>query len=330
MIIARNSNDPIFFTGYGHRVLLTRESEDLSLNGIRQYIRSVRNTFSVDQCVIAPTTEALNRFVQGERAALEEMNVTIPLVGADIYAAVSDKKKFSDLCRENEISIPAEYNSITEAVLPVVAKPRKYFAGNGSVFAPFLIFNDEQRKSFLTNCDPHDFYFQEYVTGRSLYLLYYFHRNGQVYKFSQENLVQQPGGKSIIAAVSSDFHETDESLVFERLFRIMGFYGLVMVELKVGDERSWMIEANPRFWGPSQLFVDAGVNFFDFFLHDYGFIDEMPLLTRPEKAKYFWFGGVHETFRKNKELFFHNGCGQDFSWNWILGFIMIFSNDQIL
>ena len=38
-----------------------------------------------------------------------------------------------------------------------------------------------------------------------------------------------------------------------------------------------MIEANPRFWGPSQLFVDAGFNLFESFLFDYNIIETLPL-----------------------------------------------------
>jgi hypothetical protein len=36
-----------------------------------------------------------------------------------------------------------------------------------------------------------------------------------------------------------------------------GFYGLVMIEVKEYDNQFYMIEANPRLWGPSQLILDA-------------------------------------------------------------------------
>ena len=72
-----------------------------------------------------------------------------------------------------------------------------------------------------------------------------------------------------------------------------------------------MIEANPRFWGPSQLFVDAGMNFYEAFLHDYGFIDHLPALNNPGKSKYFWFGGLQNIFKYHDKLVFHKGCEKD-------------------
>jgi hypothetical protein len=80
-----------------------------------------------------------------------------------------------------------------------------------------------------------------------------------------------------------------------------------MVELKTNKDKNYMIEANPRFWGPSQLFVDADMNFFEAFLHDYGFIDNAPCLYKPKKTKYFWFGGVHSVLREDSKLSYHKG-----------------------
>jgi predicted ATP-grasp superfamily ATP-dependent carboligase len=311
-IIARDKKDLIFKTVYSDKIVLIRQNRYLDLDLISQYIKIIRNKLRVAQCFIAPSTEALNRFLQKERAELEKMNVIVPLVDADTYVSVSDKKMFGEICRKNGILVPNEYESIADTTFPFVAKPRKYITPNGSIYTPLLIFNDKQKLSFLEECDPSDFYFQEYVEGRSIYLLYYFHRNGRLFKFSQENIIQQPDGKSIVAAVSSDFHNTAESVKYEQLFRRIGFYGLVMVELKANEEGNLMIEANPRFWGPSQLFVDAGMNFFEAFLHDYDFMNIAPTFRNPQKTKYFWFGGVQNTYHYNKKLSFHKRTEMDF------------------
>ncbi len=124
--------------------------------------------------------------------------------------------------------------------------------------------------------------------------------------FSQENLIQQPEGKSIVAAVSSNYHHSKECQKYIKLFKDINFRGLVMVEIRKNSKYDYMIEANPRFWGPSQLFVDSRVNLFDALLFDYGVIEEKPQYLKPRKAEYFWFGGLVETFKCNKNVNFYN------------------------
>jgi len=315
VVIARDNKDPIFSTTYRDNIVLTRENQCLDLNLIKKCIEVIQSEFTAVQYFIAPSTEALNRFLQIERDALEKMNVLVPLPDADIYVSVSDKKEFSDICQEHGMLVPDEYDSITDTVFPFVAKPRKYLSRNGAIYTPSLIFNRKQKDLFLENCDPEDFYFQKFIEGRSIYLLYYFHRNGLIFKFSQENMIQQPHGKSIIAAISSDFHTRAESIKYENLFRKIKFYGLVMVELKVNNNKNYMIEANPRFWGPSQLFVDAGSNLFEVFMHDHEFIDKLPVFDDSGKSRYFWFGGIQQTLKERGELSFHTGCEKDFLLN---------------
>jgi hypothetical protein len=137
-----------------------------------------------------------------------------------------------------------------------------------------------------------------------------------IYKFSQENIVQQPDGKSMVAAVSSDLHNTIESKKYEELFKSLQFFGLVMVEVKQRDGINYMIEANPRFWGPSQLFVDAGVNFFEALLYDFEVLDHLPKLNEStDITRYFWFGGVVDTYKENKRLKFYEGNENDLMYS---------------
>jgi hypothetical protein len=76
-----------------------------------------------------------------------------------------------------------------------------------------------------------------------------------------------------------------------------------------------MIEANPRFWGPSQLFVDSGMNLFEAFLHDYGFIPDAPAFHKSGATKYFWFGGVLSELRNGRKPFFHQRCENELLLN---------------
>jgi hypothetical protein len=78
-----------------------------------------------------------------------------------------------------------------------------------------------------------------------------------------------------------------------------------MVEVKEYKGRYYMIESNPRFWGPSQLFVDAKVNFFEAFLFENGLLDKKPVYLADKIIKYFWYGGLIETQKNNGSITYH-------------------------
>lgn len=309
-IIARNANDPIFHTRYRDRVAHTRTSAILDLGLLQNCVDIAKAACAAERVLIAPSTEALNRFLLEQRDALMAKQAVIPLTDKKCYESISDKAAFTELCRARGLRVPAEYLGLERPRLPFVAKPRQYISKDGKAHSPVLVFDEAQRNAFFTQHDPDDFYFQEYVEGHSVYLLYYFAADGSVYRFSQENLVQQPEGKSILAARSARHHEEAISAEYEALFRELGFTGLVMVELRVSAVGCYMIEANPRFWGPSQLFVDAGVNFFAYLLQDFGLCKAQPQEPAASEVKYLWFGGLFETLKNDGDLSFV-GCTPD-------------------
>lgn len=61
------------------------------------------------------------------------------------------------------------------------------------------------------------FFCEEFIEGESLYLLYYFTKSGEVYRFSQVNYAQQTGGKSILAAGCATLHNDDISKEYENI-----------------------------------------------------------------------------------------------------------------
>ena len=300
-------NDLIKKTYYKEKVYSTRRTLDLNLEDIVTSIKSVQKEIICKEYVLAPSTEALNRFILENRSCFGVLNCTIPIVEKNLYNEISDKYSFSKLCIKNSILVPKEIKFDENVSFPYVAKPKQYYSiKTGKALSPVIISDQKEHKLFKSNYDSTDFYFQEFIGGKSLYLLYYFHRNGKVFKFSQENLVQQPNGKSIIAAITSDFHDSNESLKYEKLFKSVNFYGLVMVEVKLSKNNYYMIEANPRFWGPSQLFVDAGVNLFEYFLNDYSIVDSINESAQIKNASYFWFGGLLQVNFDNNKLVYHD------------------------
>ena len=296
-IVARDEADLIFKTKYKAKVLITRTEKKLELDFFIKSILSIKNKFKLDEIFVAPSTEALIRFLLKNQRALHELNVTIPVVDQSLYQLISDKKSFSELCHRHGIDVPEEFGSLDNAIIPFVAKPKEYVSKNGEIYTPVLIFNQDEKIQFSKKHDASDFYYQGYIGGKSKYLLYYFERNGSVHKFSQENIIQQYEGKSMLAARSSEYHESKTSSKFESLFKTLGFFGLVMVELKVDENKNYMIEANPRFWGPSQLFVDAKINLFEALLFDYGFLEKCPQFEGVKDINYFWCGGFFAAIR---------------------------------
>lgn len=312
-IIASSDNDPILDTVYKSNVFAVRKKKALDRADLLNCINLVKDKIGAEGYVVAPSTEALNRYLLDNRSVFEDNGCEIPLVDKDLYETVSDKAKFSELCNSSGILIPGEYRDIEDAEIPFVAKPIRYVSSNGDIFTPFLIHSKKDLASFLDQCNPEDFYYQEYVEGHCLYLLYYIYGNGDIVKLSQDNKVQQPGGKSMVAAMASDFHDSSESLKYEEMLKKIGFRGLIMIEAKRNNEGSYMIEANPRFWGPSQFFINAGVNLFEDFLFDNGLINTKPVHGDIDmKARYFWSGGVNSTPNKYDGLVYYDYTSKEF------------------
>lgn len=314
-IIAKSKNDPILKTAYKKDVIAIRNKVELNLDDILNALQKVVRESKYKEFIIPPSTEALNRFILKHRDKFSEIGFEMPLVEEHIYELVSDKYSFGDLCVKQGIKCPQELD-FEPISYPVVAKPIKYLSSTGDSISPIIITSPFEYNGFKNKYNLSEFYIQEYIDGPSYYLLYYFHRNGTIYKYSQENIIQQHGGKSVVAANSSDLHKHKISYTYEKLFKSINFFGLVMVELKFYNDHFYMIEANPRFWGPSQLFVDSNQNLFLPLLDDFGIKPlkgsdiNNPLTTI---SKYFWFGGVLDTIASNEKLKFYRGNLSDFT-----------------
>lgn len=287
-IIALSDNDPIFLTSYKDKVAAVRNTSLLDLADIKKSLKVVVKKTSKDKCFIAPSTEALNRFLLNNREELESMGCIIPLVDKKLYEQISDKKAFNDLSVQNNVKIPKEV-SFSENNIPFVVKPKKYELNN-DISSPILVFDKATYETI--NFDFEKLYCQEFLSGKSYYLLYYFSKDGKIIKLAQENLAQQDGGKAIIAAKIIDYNDIPGARKIENLFINAKYNGLVMVEIRIKDNEPCIIEANPRFWGPSQLFVDCGWNLFEYFLQDWGFIEKVT--SQMHSAEYYWFGGFKE------------------------------------
>ena len=307
-IVAANENDTILRTAYKNKVFTIRKNKALEKKELLEIVNSILIKSGAEHALIAPSTEALNRFLLENREELTSKGWIIPLVSSDVYQLISDKESFWKYCKNQSLLVPRLVDLSSAFLTPYVAKPLCYQSSEGQIYTPILVHNEQEHKYFLEHYNQSDLSFQEYITGNSYYLLYYFSVCGEVYQFSQENLAQQFGGKSIIAARRSTLHLTSISDKYVESIRKLNYHGFLMIELRERDGFFYMIEANPRFWGPSQFYHDCGIEFFELFLKDYDIIDSVSIDEKTNEIFYFWSGGCKgDILDGNKCVFYNDG-----------------------
>ncbi len=213
-------------------------------------------------------------------------------------------KKSSQTIFENcrDISI-IEDLSIKKTTIPFVLKPFKNII-DGAVLYPFIIQTESEAREIL-NSVPQNLYFaQKYINGQSYYCCGYLSPNGKFSLYWQENLLQQPNGKSIVFARSCQNPGIKEQQIIAGLKR-KGFYGPFMIEFLKKEKFIFIfIEINPRFWGPLQLGVDFNSRFMNLFVADQFNREIHSFHNNEETEKYYaWYFGA-----KNQELKQYPAC----------------------
>lgn len=185
-IIASSTDDSILSTKYRHKVSVIRKVRVLDIKDLTLSIEKAKASISASKYLIAPSTEALNRFLLEHRNNFEKQGCEVPLVDEVLYAKVSDKYTFTELCKQHSIRVPAEYDTLQDAILPCVAKPKRYISSNGNIYSPILIDNRNELASFRESFDWHDFFFQQFVGGESLIFYTIFTKTVQLRSFPRK------------------------------------------------------------------------------------------------------------------------------------------------
>jgi predicted ATP-grasp superfamily ATP-dependent carboligase len=309
VIVARTGEDLILRTRYRRHVAALRTLDRLDFDDLDRCIGEARLKTGAQQFIICPTSEFLDLFLLENRDFFASRGCTLPLVNLDLYRRVSDKHSFSRICQRQGIAIPRAIALETSPKFPFVAKPRYNVTAEKQSLYPHLIFNAEDLAAFQRDQNSDDFYFEEYVAGPSYYLLYYLSRRGEVTAWSQQNLAQQPGGKSIVLARSAQIHRQPIAARFADMLQRLGFWGLAMIEvISQGDDHVF-IELNPRFWGPFQLLLNAGSPLLDAFIDDQlDLAADVPPAPAHPQASYLWLGGMAEAWAAGRPLRWHDGA----------------------
>ena len=320
-IIANGSNDSIFQTAYSKSVVFTRKYNHLCIDElIALTTRIAAETSSRAGFFVLPSTEYLNRFLLRNRILLEQHQIKFGLCEEELYSKISDKLSFTDLCEKNNLPVPQQFDTLP-SVYPFVAKYKHYlFDKKKTEVKPILVFNEKDKAQFVEEfaTDLDSFFYQEYIQGDSFYLLFHFSKDGSYVVFSQENLIQQKDGGSMILAKSSTLHENKElSEGYASIFKHLCFEGLVMVEVKKKGSNYVMIEANPRLWGPSQLILDAKMNLFDYYIINNELINTYQVENNYKSGVYyFWSGGFFQNQNSMELCKFYNFTQEEFCQNY--------------
>ncbi|HEY3519662.1 MAG TPA: hypothetical protein VGK80_01320 [Rhodanobacteraceae bacterium] len=286
-----------------------RPTHDLSLEIFFEGVRRVRAGAGDAALVVLPSTEYFNTFLLRHRRKIEEMDCRIPLVQASLYARLTEKRSAADFFSTAGLALPRDVPASATCDPPIVAKPFRNVSVAGESLYPHLLQTRAEIRTFFATHDAKDYFFQEYVRGDSLYLLFHLSQTGRhEFTWSQRNLLQQPDGKSMLLAESSDFHGSETAARIMRALRDAGFHGLGMVEVIRTADRDVFIEMNPRIWGPVQFCLDQQQPLLPAFigeaLHDdpLRFADRQPRRCR---RRYFWLGGLLETLRSGRRPTWH-------------------------
>ncbi|HEX6722069.1 MAG TPA: hypothetical protein VF107_10900, partial [Burkholderiaceae bacterium] len=252
-VVAAGRDDPILRTDHEAQVRLVRTDPVVDLALLRA-VGALAASAS-GPLVYCPTTEYINDFVLRRRGELAGCGLQFGLPDGDIYARLTGKQSSQALMRQVAgVKVPRAL-PMDALRAPCVLKPIRNVDG-GAVLYPLLCDSEAALQRALAGLDTRLYFAQEFVRGQSHYLCGYLARDGRHVTFWQENLMQQPRGKSIVLARTGGNPGVDTDALMSHLHRL-GYHGPLMVEFIVGADGPYYIEVNPRFWGPLQLALDA-------------------------------------------------------------------------
>ena len=263
-IVAAGRDDAIHRTDYAGAVIFNRLDKAVTVEWLAAIADAVGGT-----AVHCPTTEFVNDFVLAHRDAVEAAGWIVGLPERAVYERLTSKLASQSLVAQLTGVEPPRPQALDALRAPCVLKPRVNVQG-GRVLYPQLCLDEATLAAARAGLREGDWFAQDYVDGQSRYLCGYLAADGRRAWFWQDNLLQQPGGKSIVLARTVDTPAFDADRFFDGLHAI-GYRGPLMMEVLVDARgQAHYIEINPRFWGPLQLAYAACPEILRLFALDQG------------------------------------------------------------
>lgn len=264
-------------TSFKNQAFLRRKKETLF-----QGISRVSSHFG--QTIVLPIGEGMTRKLLGPTTYDLPGNVTLPISSLRAYRCLGDKYSCAKLAIRNGLKVPAIYEWEDKlASGSIYVKPKRDFdeAVSRKFDAPMKFRSLGDAKRSYASSIRDSYFIQSEVIGESTYVCGLFDGSGFTMVFGQKNLTQEPRGGSILSCVPLESVPSEIVRRLELLARSAAYQGPFMAEFRVNSEGWYLIEVNPRFWGPIQLAVDNG---FDFFMGYYCLLSGNGREDRNQKA----------------------------------------------
>lgn len=250
---------PWFASKYRDHILKDRYASPRNIEDFKKSLSKA--TEHLPGVVLFPTSERTTRPLLKDPEWLREHDIQLPVSGYDSYVTVSDKSSFTEAVTEYGLKVPGELSSqLGPDAIPFVAKPKTNLDGSGKQKRPYLIFDEADLRRFKSLEDEEEYFYQEFIQGKSVYYCAIYDCGKLLCDFSQLTLTQQPNGGSVVKASPTKIPKRVTSK-FSELMKELEWTGPIMVEFRESGGEYYAIETNPRFWGPLQLTVDNNVDF---------------------------------------------------------------------
>lgn len=212
--------------------------------------------------------DKITRWLIEGKIELEENGIQMRSPNLYSYDSMLNKHSFIKCCVKYNLDIPQEIsaevyikNNLFKEKFVIKAKNSSEGKDNKVLEVPMLIENKKALMKFnKKDIDLEKHFVQQYIDGPSIYYCALYEAGKKKTHFSQKNIVQQPGGKSVIKAVP---YQLPIGIIekIDNMMTELNWDGVMMIEFKESNGRFYAIECNPRFWGPLQLAIDNGINF---------------------------------------------------------------------
>lgn len=305
VLVTRNANDLLYRTHLRRHVFAQRTHDALDENEFKRLLLDIKASYPRRALSIAPSAESINRLLLAMQDWLSSEGIMGIAVSPVIYQLFSDKEKLLAAVTTVGLAIPAEIEHLAEAQLPFVLKPRMESGPHGQRLYPLLVRNPAEYAEHASRYDATRYLIQRYIDGQSFYYLYFRNAAGVAVLY-QRNIAQQAAGKSMVAAelVSCPDAATDQRL--RALLERHDYCGFIMFEVMESAGQQFIIEANPRLWGPMQLALENG--FRASWLVQARHV--APQMAAPQRLfglwrrdKYLWLGGFAGQLRADMRFF---------------------------
>lgn len=207
--------------------------------------------------LMIPTIDTELPYLAVNRELIESnSSMQVMISDIDIIDIFFDKRNTASFFADKGIPVPGMYESMDDAVLPVIVKPVRGSAARGIR----IIEHNEQKKDIPAG---DDVIIQEMIHGREITIDAFCDFKGNLVSVGMRERLRVRDGEVQIG----------KTVFIEKIYRYIekliahgGFRGGVTFQAFIADGNVYFIECNPRFGGGLPLTIMAGNNFLSYLL----------------------------------------------------------------